>query len=182
VVKVHSRTVKYYVHGAFMWIGWTVIGMLQIWTNRYMRAHWRWNKVVHSILGFAALALILTSGFVALQAHGWRINRSQALHTKAGFCFFIIGTFPIFIGIAANIMRLKAEMAWKSKRVLLLGKTHKWLGRACLLVSQYIIGTGTVNFFKFDEVFKWTFPAVSAFVFLALIISSEIWFRMKLRK
>ena len=54
-----------------MWISWALIGLLQISTNRYFRAHWKWNKLVHAILGFLAFALVLTAGLLALKKKDW---------------------------------------------------------------------------------------------------------------
>lgn len=74
IVETESHNLPYYIHGAFMWISWALIGALQIYTNRYWRAHWRWNKIVHAMLGFLALILVITSAFIAINIGGWTIN------------------------------------------------------------------------------------------------------------
>ena len=58
---------QYYTHGVFMWTSWALIGLLQISTNRYLKHHWRWSKIVHSVLGFFAMALVVTASGIALK-------------------------------------------------------------------------------------------------------------------
>ena len=57
-----------------MWVAWVIIGLAQIYTTRYFKHYWRWNKVVHSILGIFSMALVVTAGFLALKTGGWTIN------------------------------------------------------------------------------------------------------------
>lgn len=150
-VKVNPNTPKWIVHGVFMWVGWAVIGLLQICTNRYWRAQWRWNKVVHAILGFASLLLTLVAGFIGLVLSKWQINSASSLHSKVGFAAFLMGVVLMLGGMVANITRLMIAMPWKTKRVLLLGKVHKWFGRIVIIFSQYVIGTGSYHFFTHEK-------------------------------
>ena len=53
----------YEFHGVFMWATWVVIGLVQIFTTRYWKHYWRWNKLVHSILGILSLGLVTTAAF-----------------------------------------------------------------------------------------------------------------------
>lgn len=87
-------------------------------------------------------------------------------------------------GVTANIIRLKVNMPWKSKRALFVGKVHKWFGRCIVIVSQFVIGTGAYNFYSYDGE-----PGVgygigggSAAVFFILLIAGEICHQIKLRK
>ena len=57
-----------------MWTSWALIGLLQISTNRYLKHHWRWSKIVHSVLGFFAMALVITASLIALKTGGWTIG------------------------------------------------------------------------------------------------------------
>jgi len=182
VASGSGTIIKYYVHGVFMWISWAVIGLLQIWTNRYMRAHWRWNKVVHAILGFAALLFVLIAGFIALSVGGWTINSNSELHAKLGFSFFILGLVLMVGGIVANVTRLKIAMPWKTKQVLLLGKVHKWFGRSIVILSQFVIGTGALCLYEDNPELGWAVAGVSAGLFFVVLLSSEVLFQMKLKR
>ena len=184
VVEAANHNLQYYIHGIFMWMTWALIGLLQICTNRYWRHKWRWNKIVHAVLGFFAAALIITAGFIAIKIGGWTINSQSSLHAKLGFSIFILGLSLMLGGIIGNIIRLKVEMPWKTKKALLVGKVHKWYGRFIIIVSQFVIGTGAYNFYNYDGE-----PGVgygigggSAAVFFILLIVGEIMFQIKLRK
>ena len=63
---METSNIVYYVHGAFMWISWALIGLLQISTIRYYSTHWKWNKIVHLILGVFSTVLMITAGLLAL--------------------------------------------------------------------------------------------------------------------
>lgn len=118
-----------------MWTSWALIGLCQIYTNRYLRHKWQWSKTVHAILGFFAMALVITAGFIALKVGGWTINSTSSLHAKAGFSVFILGLLLMLGGVTANIIRLKVNLPWQSKKALFVGKVHKWFGRGIVLVS-----------------------------------------------
>ena len=81
------------------------------------------------------MALTVTAGFIALKTGGWTINSDSTLHAKAGFATFILGLLLMFGGITANIIRLHVTMDWKTKRVLFVGKVHKWFGRGIILLT-----------------------------------------------
>ena len=57
-----------------MWFAWTIIGLIQIYLNRYMKHKWRWNKLVHGILGIFSMAIVIAAGVLSLNASGWKIN------------------------------------------------------------------------------------------------------------
>ena len=70
-VTIVNKNVQYYTHGVFMWTGWSLIGLLQIYTNRYWRHYWRWSKTIHAILGLFSMSLGVTASFIALKTGGW---------------------------------------------------------------------------------------------------------------
>ena len=172
------------IHGAFMGVAWTLIGLLQICTNRYWRTNWRWNKVVHAILGFFALALTLTAGFIALKKGGWNINSESSLHSKVGFSCFILGLVLMLGGIIANIIRLYVPMSWNTRTVLAIGKIHKYFGWLVILFSEFVVCTGIIRHLdKLDELhLGWVFTGVSAGLFCLILIVAEINHRLQLRK
>lgn len=90
---------------------------------------------MHAVLGFFAMALVVTAGFISLKIGGWTINSDSSLHAKLGFSVFIMGLALMLGGMAANIIRLKVPMPWNTKTVLLIGKTHKLFGYFVVLFS-----------------------------------------------
>ncbi len=96
------------------------------------------------------MALVITAGFIAINIGGWTINSSSSLHAKAGFSVFIMGIVLMFGGMTAFIVRLKVSLPWNTKKVLFIGKVHKFFGYGIVLVSQFVIGSGAVNFYSYD--------------------------------
>lgn len=167
-----------------MWLSWAVIGLLQIYTNRYWAKNWRWNKKVHAILGFASMALVVTAGFIALKTGGWTINSSSSLHAKSGFCIFIMGLTLMLGGIIAANLRLFAPLPWNTKWILRVGMVHRWFGWGVILTSQFVIGAGFVNFYVYNgqDTLAWSMAGGSAALFFTFLAVGEIRHQLILRK
>jgi len=148
-----------------------------------MRHYWRYSKIMHATLGTFALALVVTAGFIALKTGGWRINTSLSLHAKLGFSTFVMGITLMLGGIAANIIRLKVPMNWRTKWVLSVGKVHKYFGWFIVLGSQFVIATGFINFYTFEgkHDLGWGLAGASCAFFFIGLISGEVWHQLKLR-
>ena len=175
VSSLGDHDAQYLTHGIFMWFSWAVIGLSQIFTNRYLRHKWRWSKITHSILGFFSAALIITAGLIALKMSGWTVSFNGSLHSILGFFTFILGLLLIIGGMTANIVRLKVNMAWNTKRVLLFGKIHKWFGRLLILGSQFVICTGFYNFYSFKDMdtVGYALGATSCGLFIIGLVAGE---------
>lgn len=139
---------------------------------------------MHAVLGFFAMALVVTAGFISLKTGGWTINSDSSLHAKLGFSVFIMGLALMLGGMAANIIRLKVSMPWNTKTVLLIGKGHKFFGYFVVLFSQFVIGTGAINFYTYDgkDTLGWTIAGVSAALFFIGLATGEIRHQLRLRK
>ena len=49
--------VPQYVHGIVMWIAWTVCGLLQVISARYMGTSYEWRVKLHNLSGWLTVAL-----------------------------------------------------------------------------------------------------------------------------
>ena len=96
-----------------MWVSWAVIGLLQIFTNRYWSYKWKWNRLMHMYLGFFSSALIITAGFLALQQKD-NYKMGNSWHSKSGYIIFWCGLGLIVTAVLANIIRLKISMPWNT--------------------------------------------------------------------
>jgi len=87
-------------------------------------------------------------------------------------------------GFAANITRIKITAPWNSKKTLLVGKIHMWFGRLLVLGSQFVIGTGFINFYSYEDKksLGWGLAGASAAFFFIGLIAGEVYHQMKLRK
>ena len=158
-----------------MWISWALIGLLQISTIRYGRAHWKWNKLVHLILGLFASALVFTAGMLALNFDDYNI-KGGSFHGKVGFSVFVLGLILAVGGMLANIIRMKTVMAWNSKRTLLIGKVHRYAGWLIILLGQVAIGSGAYRHWHHEgnDAVGWTLAGVSTALFFILLLAQEI--------
>lgn len=48
-----------YVHGIIMWLAWTVCGLLQVISARYMATHYEWRVKLHNLSGWLTVALVV---------------------------------------------------------------------------------------------------------------------------
>ena len=87
-------------------------------------------------------------------------------------------------GITANIIRLKVPMPWKTFWVLKFLKTHKYFGWGIVLVSQFVIGTGFVNFYSYGgkDTVGWGIAGASCALFFVFLIAGEVRHQILLRK
>ena len=88
------------------------------------------------------------------------------------------------IFITVNIVRLYIAMPWKTNIVLLVSNGHRYFGWGIILVSQFVIGSGSVNFYSYDgkDTLGWTIAGVSAALFFIGLIVGEILHQVRLRK
>ena len=49
------------MHGFFMWTSWTLIGLLQIISGRYLKHKFTWRQNFHSAMGFLLFILVLAA-------------------------------------------------------------------------------------------------------------------------
>ena len=179
-----NHNLQYYLHGIMMWTTWALIGLLQICTNRYWKTNWRWNRILHAILGVVSMGLTIAAAMIALSVGGWTISSESSLHAKFGLTIFIMGITLMFGGITALIVRVKVNMAWNTKTVLRIGMVHRWYGWGLVIVSQATIGTGAYNFYSYDgkDSIGWGIAGGSAGLFFTLLLVGEIRHQLRLRK
>lgn len=186
-VDVTKDNSKYYeAHGLMMWFAWTIIGLAQVYLNRYMKHKWRWNKLVHGILGIFSMALVIAAGVLSLNASGWKINSQSSKHSKAGFVMLIMGLLLMLGGIFAGLSRRYMQWEWKTKWIIMIGGSHKYFGFAVLIGSQVAIYTGLMNFYKVQKDKDSTGQVLAiiqtAFFFVMLIAGEVVYQLQKCKK
>lgn len=88
------------IHGYLMWFAWTIIGMIQIWTGRYLQHYWRWRQFLHSVLGGLIGILTLSGAIVMLDWLGWNFYFDH-LHNFVGILSVFLGLLLVLGGIFA---------------------------------------------------------------------------------
>jgi hypothetical protein len=62
-----NETPFFVYHGWLMWTSWGILGLVQLLSNRYLKAFWLINRWIHTISGLAILILTLTYGLLAMK-------------------------------------------------------------------------------------------------------------------
>ena len=130
------------------------------------------------------MGCVILSGYIALDLGGWTINRESHMHAKAGFCIFVLGIAMMLCGVTTSIVTLKCKMHWNTKWVLRIANVHRYFGYGVVLVSQFIISTGFIEFYSFDSTEKlgWTIGSASGAIFFILLLFGELKHQYLLRR
>jgi len=81
IVTFSNKPVK--IHGYFMWFAWTIVGIAQIWTGRYLVHWWRWRQFTHSVLGSLIGILTVAGAIIILKWIDWGLYFDH-VHNVAG--------------------------------------------------------------------------------------------------
>ena len=109
-----------------MWGCWTIIGLLQIYTNRYLKHYWRCHRTLHYITGTLAVLIITGSALFALSKNDWKILKTP--HTIAGVVTFICAVLLGIGGIFSAVMLRYKTHEWDSQRFIKGKIVHKIFG------------------------------------------------------
>ena len=115
-----------------MWFAWTLISILQVATNRYLKHKWQLSQKLHTVLGLLAGAFTITAVLLALSASGW-VFYFDHLHNLLGFIFMIVGLLLVLGGLTTLLLRSYTNYAWKSNNVILMQKMHSYFGYIVIL-------------------------------------------------
>jgi len=178
-----SRSQK--IHGYLMWSSWTILGLVQIITNRYGKACWRYHQLIHSVFGFITVLATISAVAIMLAARGLILIN---LHTILGFITFICIILLGIGGIVASSTRLGiCNMMWKTKCLLRLGLIHKGFGYLMILATQASLFTGFLIYGLtsledgVEENLK-IYCGLNVFAFFGTLIVFEILHQLFIRK
>lgn len=93
-----------------MWGAWTLIGLVQIYTNRYMKHFWKVRHYIHSVTGFLIFAITVVSGLLTIRKLGWTIASTR--HTIAGFVTLILAVLLCLGGVFSLVMLKTKTSEW----------------------------------------------------------------------
>ena len=110
-------------HGINMWVCWTIIGLLQIYTNRYMMHKWKWRGTLHNTLGSIASVMVIFSSIMAMnEVRSLNIFRNP--HRFFGFSVFCLLILLALGGIiSAFLLKYKTDN-WGSMKFVKSKKSH----------------------------------------------------------
>jgi Cytochrome b5-like Heme/Steroid binding domain/Eukaryotic cytochrome b561 len=139
------------IHGLLMWASWSLLGLVQIITNRYLRHKFKWSKRIHMISGSLLCASVITGFmFIFKVVLGGEIDL-DSVHTILGNLVVLTGTLVTLGGFLTQFVLGFSNMQWKTNVALLIRGTHSKFAYATLLVSQAAIMTGVFLHFSFTN-------------------------------
>ena len=140
----HEEDVRNLViaHGCFMWITWTILGLVQLGTNRWYSYVTNRGQYIHAAFGFTILAMTMAVAFMLTYYIPFVINRS--IHTQFGFSMLIGVVIIVLLGIAAYYTKQNTE--WNTKRVLLIRFFHRRVALAFILIGYLTLTLGILEF------------------------------------
>jgi hypothetical protein len=63
-----------YAHGWLMWIGWGVLGFIQIVSNRYLKNFYRVYMWIHRITGTLIMLITIALSIVGISRLDWELE------------------------------------------------------------------------------------------------------------
>ena len=132
-------------HGIIMWLAWTLVGVAQIWTGRYLVHLWRWRQFVHSALGSMMGVLTITGVALILKFlyFGFYFNY---LHNVSGMVCALLGLLLVLGGVFALVQRRVVNNDWKTKQMLQMTLGHRIFGYFMIFAVQIAVTTGISRF------------------------------------
>ena len=73
VMLIEDRGISdkaYRAHGIIMYSAWSVISLIQITLNRYLRHQWRWKQLAHTIWGTFSLLMTIVGAYLSMKQEG----------------------------------------------------------------------------------------------------------------
>ena len=123
-----------------MWVAWYIVGMLLLITKRYVKKPWKFNHLLHAILGY--FTLIVTIVF-SLKVTEW--DPFKTTHNAMGTATLFITIFGSISGIATAVtmQAYNGDKPWtKKERVEKVAKIHRIAGYTMLFIGNGTIASG----------------------------------------
>ena len=92
----------FFIHGWLMWAAWTVFGLIQVASNRYLKPFWRVSMWVYRISGALILLITAILGGLGLLMMGWQFELT--IHSIMGLIMLIVVLFPVIGGVFTSAM------------------------------------------------------------------------------
>jgi hypothetical protein len=159
------------LHGFMMWSAWGVLGLVQLFTNRYLKLGigWKYTMWVHRIAGTLTLLITWIFAMLALRRKGWEVE--VGVHQVLGVTILSLVTLIVVFGVINRIMMQR--LRWRTADLLKIKKGHRWFGYFMLLLTETAIISGSLKYASYQGGVVNVPGLVHSFVFLITIILVE---------
>ena len=138
------------IHGLTMYLCWSILSIVQLFLNRYLRHYWRWKQGAHTIIGILSLCLTAYAVYQAYSSSHFHFGHS--VHAYAGLITCGLILVMAFLGLVSCVMRTHCcNMDWKSPRLVCFTKLHRYLAFAIIIGSQATVSFGINNYYTYDN-------------------------------
>ena len=163
------------IHGGFMWVSWSLISALQVWTNRYLVHYWKWRQTAHTVLGVMSGIFTITALLVILHYVGYKLH-FDTVHTGSGIITVVLCLMLILGGIFGLLNRRFVNNDWKTKSMLRVLSVHRYFGYFMIFAVQLSVLSGILYLMDDQNQHKVEalFFANVGFVIVAYLFA-EIW-------
>lgn len=126
-----------------MWFSWTLLGLIQIVSARYMGKNYQWRLKIHQVTGWLGVIFSMLSGGAIFIYAGYKINVNY--HSITGL--FTLAQIPVIaaIGIIGSMARY-GQAEWKVNFVQLMSDIHKYHSYAMIGLTQLTMSMGTAYY------------------------------------
>ena len=187
VVLIEDRDLSdksFKAHGIIMYTAWSVISLIQITLNRYLRHQWRWKQLAHTILGTFTILMTSFGAYLSIKQEGIEVKNNP--HSQLAYITLGLVGFLGIMGLTSVILRSGycCNMDWNTQRILLITKLHKYVAYFTIVFSQATVSSGVMTYFTYNNKQSEGYEIISGinFLFYTIWIIAEVLYRLKQRK
>jgi ABC-type amino acid transport system permease subunit len=110
------------IHGWALWLTWFVLGLVQIFSNRYLKVFWKLYMWIHKITGTTILILTITFVVLIIKKEGGSLDTTDP-HTTLGLFVMTLNISVTLFGLFTKSRMNSLE--WRTQWVLRVKYFHK---------------------------------------------------------
>lgn len=132
-----------------MFTCWSLIAFLQLVTMRYTKHWWRYNQTAHYVLGAISGMATFAASIIILHAMNWSLS-FETLHHKVGIFAIFLAQALVLYGAFVGYKKRNIQ-PWSTRCTLRFALVHKVFGWFMILAMQFVVGTGIMRYYGFDD-------------------------------
>ena len=132
-------------------------------------------------MGIFVFIATLTAAMLVLWLYGWALGTSK--HVYMGLTMTIVGLLLCIGGVVTSIIKFKMPMDWNTRKKIMLSRGHGYFAYVVMLYGQFVLSSGIINFFYFEEKYSLAkgLVAFDFILFIGLLLGGELWYQYMMR-
>lgn len=120
-------------HAWLMWFCWSIVAMLEIVSNRYLKHLYYAHQWIHSIVGYLSVIASSIGVYEAWKFTGHKIVKQ--LHPLCGVITYILFLLVVALGMIAMLMRKFVRKDWETDKLIVWARIHKTVAWVLIFLS-----------------------------------------------